>query len=117
MTADDRKTRGREARAKADDAEAPEQPKEKRVEYLTARQLAEVLQVSESTIHRLRRAGRIPAVVLTGRLIRFNLRDVQRALRPTQAVRAQSDNGTDAGEVEESGPQLSFGDLFVDFTK
>ncbi|MFP5261428.1 MAG: helix-turn-helix domain-containing protein [Blastocatellia bacterium] len=117
MTADDRKTRGREARAKANDAEAADQPKEKRVEYLTARQLAEVLQVSESTIHRLRRAGRIPAVALTGRLIRFNLRDVQRSLKPTQAARAQSDDGTAPAGVEESGPQLSFGDLFVGFNK
>lgn len=116
MTADGQKTRNRESRAKASDPEVSEQGKEKRVEYLTAQQLAEILQVSESTIHRLRRAGRIPAVALTDRLIRFNLRDVQKALRPTQAARAQSENG-DAGEVEESSPQLSFGDLFGDFSK
>jgi excisionase family DNA binding protein len=117
MTVDSQKTRSREARAKASDAEASEQVKEKRVEYLTAQQLAEILQVSESTIHRLRRAGRIPAVALTDRLIRFNLRDVQKALRPTQAARAQSDNGGEAGEAEESSPQLSFDDLFLDFSK
>src|SRR5215210_912608 len=117
MTADDQRTRSREARARAGEAEASEQVKEKRVEYLTAHQLAEVLQVSESTIHRLRRAGRIPAVALTDRLIRFNLRDVQKALRPTLAARAQSDNGTDAGEAEDPGPQLSFVDLFTDFSK
>jgi len=117
MTTDSQKTRSREARAKAIDAEAPEQGKEKRVEYLTAQQLAEVLQVSESTIHRLRRAGRIPAVALTDRLIRFNLRDVQKALRPTQVARAQSDNGGEATESEEPSPQLSFGDLFLDFSK
>jgi excisionase family DNA binding protein len=117
MTVEDQKTRSREARARASDAEVSEQAKEKRVEYLTAHQLAEVLQVSESTIHRLRRAGRIPAVALTDRLIRFNLRDVQKALRPTQSIRTQPDNGGDASEAEESGPQLSFGDLFVDFGK
>ena len=117
MTADDHKARSREARAKASDAEVSEQAKEKRVEYLTAHQLAEVLQVSESTIHRLRRAGRIPAVTLTDRLIRFNLRDVQKALRPTLTARAQSDNGTDEGEAEDPGPQLSFVDLFTDFSK
>jgi excisionase family DNA binding protein len=117
MTGDGQKTRGREAGAKPGEAEASEQAKEKRVEYLTAQQLAELLQVSESTIHRLRRAGRIPAVALTDRLIRFNLRDVQRALRPTQTARTPSDNGGDAGGAEESGPQLSFGDLFMDFSK
>ncbi|HEX8186154.1 MAG TPA: helix-turn-helix domain-containing protein [Blastocatellia bacterium] len=114
MTEDSQKTESREARAKAADAEVPEQAKERRVEYLTAQQLAEVLQVSESTIHRLRRAGRIPAVALTERLIRFNLRDVQKALRPT---RVQPDNGGQSNEVEESSPQLSFGDLFLDFSK
>ena|SRR5215216_26678 len=117
MTEDRQKTRSREARAKASDAEVSEQAREKRVEYLTAQQLAEVLQVSESTVHRLRRAGRIPAVALTDRLIRFNLRDVQKALRPTQAPRAQSDNGGDANEIEEPSPQLSFEDFFQDFTK
>jgi excisionase family DNA binding protein len=114
MTVDDQRTGSREARARAGDAEVSEQAKEKRIEYLTAHQLAEILQVSESTIHRLRRAGRIPAVALTDRLIRFNLRDVQKALRPTQAARAQSDNGS---EAEDTGPQLSFVDLFTDFSK
>jgi excisionase family DNA binding protein len=117
MTLDRQKTRSHDARAKASDPEASEQAKEKRVEYLTAHQLAEVLQVSESTIHRLRRAGRIPAVALTDRLIRFNLRDVQKALKPTQAARPQSDNGGPAGEAEEPGPQLSFEDLYSEFTK
>lgn len=117
MTTDSQKSRSRDAHAKTSDAEAPEQAKEKRVEYLTAHQLAEVLQVSESTIHRLRRAGRIPAVALTDRLIRFNLRDVQKALRPTQVARAQSDNGADPPEAEEPSSQLSFGDVFMDFGK
>jgi excisionase family DNA binding protein len=87
--------------------------RQKTVEFLTARQLAEVLQVSESTIHRLRRAGRIPAVLLTDRLIRFNLRDVQRALRPTHASKSDADNG----DTESApSPQLSFDDLFSDFS-
>jgi excisionase family DNA binding protein len=87
-----------------------DQPKEKRPEFLTARQLAEVLQVSESTIHRLRRAGRIPAISLTGRLIRFNLRDVKHALRPhtEQAHREDEEPG-------EPDPQIAFGDLFEGF--
>lgn len=72
----------------------PDQTKNKGAEFLTARQLAEILQVSQSTIHRLRRAGQIPAVVLTSRIIRFNLRDVKNALRarthpPQNQERAQ----------------------------
>ena len=89
-----------------------EQSREKKVEYLTAHQLAEVLQVSEATIHRLRRSGRIPAVVLTDRLIRFNLKDVQKALRPTHAHLHEDDD-----EDREPSPQLSFEDLFSEFTK
>ena len=53
---------------------------EAREEFLTSRQLAEVLQVSESTVRRLAREGRIPCVRLTPRLLRFNLKAVYRAL-------------------------------------
>jgi excisionase family DNA binding protein len=113
VTTDHHKTRSREAQAKAGEPDATESAKEKRVEYLTAHQLADVLQVSESTIHRLRRAGRIPAIALTGRLIRFNLRDVQKALRAMQTA-AQSDDGNSAHN-EEPSPQLSFDDLFAEF--
>ena len=91
---------------------APDQAKDKRTEYLTARQLADVLQVSESTIHRLRRAGRIPAVLLTDRLIRFNLREVQKALRPL----AGAAHERQAEPEEEPSPQLSF-ELFSGSTK
>ena len=96
--------------------EPAEQAKEKRSEYLTAHQLAEVLQVSESTIHRLRRAGRIPAVALTDRLIRFNLRDVQKALRSTQAARSDASDA-DHNQEQEPSPQLSFDDLYADFSQ
>lgn len=47
---------------------------------MTARQLAAFLQVSESTVRRLARDGRIPSVRLTPRLVRFNLKAVCRAL-------------------------------------
>ena len=110
MATDHQKTRSQQSRAKTSEPETTE----KRTEYLTAHQLAEVLQVSESTIHRLRRAGRIPAVELTGRLIRFNLRDVQKALKPTHAARAESSDGEAA---QEPSPQLSFDDLFADFSE
>jgi excisionase family DNA binding protein len=52
----------------------------RREEFLTARQLAEVLQVSESTVRKLARAGRIPVVRLTPRLARYHLPAVLRAL-------------------------------------
>jgi excisionase family DNA binding protein len=95
--------------AKTGEAETPEQPRDKRAEYLTARQLSDVLQISEATVHRLRRAGRIPAVLLTDRLIRFNLRDVQKALRPQTA--AHSAVASQADQPLEPSPQLSFEDL------
>jgi excisionase family DNA binding protein len=101
--------------AKPGESDAPDHPKDRRAEYLTARQLSEVLQVSEATVHRLRRAGRIPAVLLTDRLIRFNLRDVQKALRP-QSVSHSSD-GSDTEQEQEPSPQLSFEDLNAEFTK
>jgi excisionase family DNA binding protein len=99
----------------ADKSEAVEPAREKRVEYLTAQQLAEVLQVSESTIHRLRRAGRIPAVELTGRLIRFNLRDVQKTLKAMQTTRPHEDG--EAHREDEPTAQLSFDDLFAEFSE
>jgi excisionase family DNA binding protein len=98
--------------AKTGDSDAPQQPKDKRAEYLTARQLSEVLQVSEATVHRLRRSGRIPAVLLTDRLIRFNLRDVQKALRPQSA--SHPSDGDEPAEEQEPSPQLSFEDLLSD---
>lgn len=80
-----------------------EKSKEKRSEYLTASQLAQVLQISETTVHRLRRQGKIPAIMITPRLIRFNLRDVRAAL------------STESEEVSAGRPvaeQLAFDDLF-----
>jgi len=98
--------------ASGSDASHSDHLREKKVEYLTAHQLAQVLQVSEATIHRLRRSGRIPAVLLTDRLIRFNLKDVQKALRPRHAHPHEEDD-----EDREPSPQLSFEDLFSEFTE
>jgi excisionase family DNA binding protein len=100
-----RRQEGEHAQDESGDASSIQ--KEKKAEYLTAQQLAEVLQISEATVHRLRRAGRIPAVMLTDRLIRFNLRDVQRALRPQ---RRQEDLAADEGDATSSA-QLSFDDF------
>jgi excisionase family DNA binding protein len=79
---------------------------EKHREFLTARQLAEILQIGESTVHRLRRHGRIPAIMVTKRLIRFNLRDVRAALanNPRKGHSDDKDSG-----------QLSFDDVFAGF--
>ncbi len=81
---------------------------EAREEFVTARQLAEVLQVSESTVRRLAREGRIPCVRLTPRLLRFNLKSVFRALDGDGAS-AQGRRGR--GKADEGGgedAQLSF---------
>lgn len=99
----------RHSQTKPNEPDAPDHSKDKRGEYLTARQLAEVLQISEATVHRLRRTGRIPAVLLTDRLIRFNLREVQKALRP---LASSSVRERESDQDEEPSPQLSFEHLF-----
>lgn len=79
---------------------------DKRVGLLTARQLAAALQVSEQTIHRLRRSGKIPAVMVSDRIIRFSWREVRAALggRPHSAEAQPEDD-----------LQLTFNDLYADF--
>ena len=79
---------------------------ENREEFLTARQLAEVLQVSESTVRRLARKRRIPSVRLTPRIIRFHLDAVREAL---EVPRSRIRHGEYAEQVDNS--QLSFDDL------
>jgi excisionase family DNA binding protein len=80
-----------------------------RGEFLTARQIAEVLQVSESTVRKLAREGRIPVVRLTPRLTRYNLQSVLRALdgdgsHKSRTRRAQA-------HANDDDQQLSFEDL------
>ena len=82
---------------------------EAREEFLTARQLAEVLQVSESTVRRLARDGRIPCVRLTTRLLRFNLKAVCRALDGSDTHARQKRRHTEEAAPDEL--QLSFPDL------
>ena len=79
-----------------------------REEFLTARQLAAVMQVSEATVRRLARTGRIPSVRLTPRLIRFHLQSVREAL--DGAHRSRPRHKTSEQETDDS-PQLSFADL------
>ena len=86
-------------------------PKEEtREEFVTARQLAGVLQVSESTVHRLAREGRIPSVRLTPRLVRFNLKAVFRALDGSAKPRPQARNAARDGQDD---AQLSFEELLA----
>lgn len=86
---------------------------DKRTDYLTAKQLADHLQVSETTIHRLRRTGRIPAVYVTERLVRFNLKEVRRVLAKA------NDRIGGHGETHDEyvSSQLGFGDLFEGFSE
>ena len=88
-------------------SDATPQNNERREEFLTARQLAHVLQVSESTIRRLAHSGRIPSIRLTPRLIRFHLPSVRDALDGTHRTRTQRSQQ----ESETDNLQLSFADL------
>lgn len=104
MTADRQKLNAQESREKAGESETYEPAK--KTEYLTAKQLGQILQISESTIHKLRRTGKIPAVMLTERLIRFNLKDVKHALRPVQG----NNHHQEISAPAEPSPQLSLFD-------
>lgn len=87
------------------DASQTERPRE---EFLTARQLAAVLQVSEATVRRLAQKGRIPFIRLTPRLLRFHLPSVREALNDATPSRSRRNTLTD-NPVENL--QLSFSDL------
>ena len=83
-------------------------PMEEREEFLTASQLAKVLQVSESTVRRLARKRRIPSVRVTAHIIRFHLDAVREALDvPRHRIR----HGDFTEPVDDS--QLSFDDLLA----
>jgi excisionase family DNA binding protein len=73
-----------------------------REEFLTAKQLAEILQVSETTVRRMAQKRRIPSVRLTPRIIRFHLDAVREALDVPRVSRP-------SGKTDDA--QLSFEDL------
>ena len=81
---------------------------EEREEFLTARQLAKVLQVSESTVRRLARKRRIPSVRVTPKIIRFHLDAVREAL---DVPRSRIRHGEFSEVVDDA--QLSFDDLLL----
>jgi excisionase family DNA binding protein len=76
-----------------------------REEFLTARQLASILQVSEATVRRLAHKGRIPSVRITPHILRFHLKAVRDALDGTKRGRRSLE------EIEIDNAQLSFEDL------
>ena len=76
-----------------------------REEFLTAKQLAEILQVSESTVRRLAQKRRIPSVRLTPRIIRFHLDAVREAL---DVPRVYSPH-----DVQTDDSQMSFQDILA----
>ncbi len=81
---------------------------DQREEFLTARQLAAHLQVSESTVRRLAAKRRIPSVRLTPRIIRFHLDAVREALEvPRYRIR----HGEYAEKVDDA--QMTFEDLLI----
>jgi len=73
--------------------------------FLTARQLASVLQISEATVRRLAHTGRIPSIRLTPRLIRFHLASVREALDNSLHKNHK------ANKHDNDDKQLSFSDL------
>ncbi len=76
-----------------------------REEFLTAKQLAEILQVSETTVRRMAQKRRIPSVRLTPRIIRFHLDAVREALDVPRVSRPQN--------VQTDDSQMSFEDLLA----
>ena len=74
-----------------------------REEFLTAKQVAEILQVSVSTVRRLAQKRRIPSVRLTPRIIRFHLDAVREALDVPRVSSTRNMQTDDA--------QMSFEDL------
>lgn len=88
-------------------SDAKPKKNEAREEFLTARQLAAVLQVSESTVRRLAHTGRIPSIRLTSRLIRFHLPSVRDSLDGTHRSRPSRQQP----QSETDNLQLSFNDL------
>jgi excisionase family DNA binding protein len=86
----------------------PSNMAEEREEFLTARQLAQFLQVSESTVRRLAAKRRIPSVRLTPRIIRFHLDAVREALDvPKYRIR----HGEYDEQVDDA--QLTFDDFLL----
>ena len=78
-----------------------------RDEFLTARQLAAILQVSEATVRRLAQKGRIPSVRITPHILRFHLKAVRNALDGTKQSKRSAE------EAEAESAQLSFNDLLA----
>jgi len=59
---------------------------EEETRVLTAKQLAEILQMSQQVIYRLSRAGEIPSLKIGKKTIRFELNRVKQALMAKKAI-------------------------------
>ncbi len=79
-----------------------------RQEFLTSRQLSEILQVSPSTVRRLTREGRIPVIRLTARIMRYHLPAVREALDHTTRPLKRNRRNLEDSEPEQQQQQLSF---------
>jgi excisionase family DNA binding protein len=90
-------------------------PAEKRTDFLTSRQLADMLQVSEATVRRLRTSGRIPAIRVTDRIVRYNLRDVRSALARAAKARAEAEGEPRATADGLDEAQMNFAELLAEF--
>ena len=88
-------------------------PAERRTDFLTSRQLAEVLQVSEATVRRLRLSGRIPAIRVTDRIVRYNLRDVRAALARAAKAGAEAISPSNGDAFDAA--QMNFSELLAEF--
>lgn len=86
--------------------DATPQQTNSREEFLTARQLAAILQVSESTVRRLAQKGRIPSIRITPHILRFHLKAVRKALDGTERTTRRSNSNE---EIDST--QLSFSDI------
>jgi excisionase family DNA binding protein len=83
---------------------------ETREQFLTARQLAVVLQISESTVRRLAREGRIPSIRITPRILRFHLQSVRDKLDDANKERSTRLR-RHANEPQPDDSQLSLIDI------
>lgn len=86
--------------------QAPHEPPPAREDFLTARQLSAVLQVSESTVRRMAREGRIPFLQLTTRITRYNLPAVREALQGTPRGKRPTRRRAATAERDDQQPPL-----------
>ena len=83
-------------------------PESGALELLTREELAVVLKVSLHTVDRMLADGELPQIRLRGRMVRFYLPDVVRALVATALTRKRA-RGTEAGRLAGGGQRSEGG--------